>query len=148
MSYRFPLATVLRVREIALAEEERAFERIEGELRRLRDAVVRTDAELREVANSRQQVFASAALPAMHLHASYGMGADLRLRREALLRQIGIFEKLRAQQSDRYRDALVRRDTLTELRDCNRGAWTAAQAKREQQAIDDSFLAARHRREK
>lgn len=143
MAYRFALAAVLRVRELAAEGEEQTLARILAEIASLRRALEKTEAELLETAQVRQQAFASAALPAMHLHASYNTAHALRVRCGLLRKQLASFEELRTQQVVRYEDAYRRREVLVSLRDKAQDAWVYAQNKREQGAADEAFLARR-----
>ncbi len=140
MGFTFSLATVLRVRELAAEAEERALTRIVAELEGLRGALVRTDAELREAAQAREQVFTAAPLAAMHLHSSYAAAEALRARRGMIEKQIATFEELRTQQAARYGEAYRHREVLASLRDRARDAWSREQNKREEKAADEAFL--------
>ncbi len=145
MSFRFPLAAVLRVRELAAEAEERTLARILAELEALRQALAGTEKELREAAEARETAFATAALPAMHLHSSYAATDALRGRQSSLAQQIAALELLRAQQVARYEEAYRRREVLATLRDRERENWLATQGKREQKAADEAFLNKRQR---
>ena len=145
MAYRFALASVLRVRELAAQQEERTLARILGEIERLRGAIERSEVELAEAAAGRQQVFAAASLPAMHLHASYAMAQEIRARGGLLRQQLANFEELRRLQIVRYEDAYRRREVLVSLRDKHRDAWVVARTRQEGKAADEAFLARRHR---
>ena len=140
MSYRFPLHAVLRVRELAVEAEERTLQRILAELETLRQALVRTEGELRETAAAREQAFAGEPLPAMHLHGAYAAAAMLRARREALTRQIAVFEDLRQKQVAQYAEAHRGREVLLSLRDSGREAWARTQTRREEKTADEAFL--------
>ncbi len=137
----FSLATVLRVRELAEEQEEQALSRILRELEKLRTALRRTEADLLETAVVREQVFTGQALPAMHLHASYGTAHELRARSAWLRKEIAHYENLRTAQVSRYEEAYRKREVLRSLRDEARSAWTLAQGKKEQNAADEAFLA-------
>ena len=137
----FPLATVLRVRELAEEQEEQALSRILRELESLRTDLQRTEADLLETTNVRNQAFIGTALPAMHLHASYAAAHELRVRSALIRRQLAHYENLRAAQISRYEEAYRKREVLHSLRDEARSAWSLAQGKREQAAADEAFLA-------
>ena len=138
---QFSLATVLRVRELAEEQEEQALTRILREMESLRSALARTEAELLQAAAAREQVFAEKALPAMHLHTSYGAAHELRVRSGLLRQEIANCENLRTQQVSRYEEAYRKREVLRSLRDEARNNWAAAQGKKEQDAADEAFLA-------
>ena len=143
MAYRFSLAPVLRVRELAAEQEEQTLARIAAEIERLRSAIDRAEADLLQAAAARQQAFAS-LLPAMHLHASYAMAQEIRAHGGLLRKQLAAFEELRTQQIARYEEAYRRREVLRSLRDSDRDAWMLAQNRRDGKAADEAFLARRH----
>ncbi len=138
---QFSLATVLRVRELAEEQEEQALSGILRELERLRADLRRTEADLVETAAVRNQAFTGNSLPAMHLHASYAAAQELRGRSTLIRRQLAHYENLRVAQVSRYEEAYRKREVLCSLRDEARNAWTLAQAKKEQAAADEAFLA-------
>ena len=140
MAYRFALAPVLRVRELAAEREEQTLARISAEIERLRAAIEQNTRDLLDTSRARQQALASAALPAMHLHASYASAQEMRVRDAALRKQLHAFEQLRVQQIARYQEAYRSREVLVSLQAEQRSAWEAAEAKREAKAADEAFL--------
>ena len=140
MPYRFALAPVLRVRELAAERVEQTLARITAEIERLRAALEQNARDLLETGRARQQALASAALPAMHLHASYARAAEHRAREAALRKQLQAFEQLRVQQVARYQEAYRSREVLVSLQAEQRSAWNAGEAKREAKAADEAFL--------
>lgn len=136
----FSLATVLRVRELAEEQEEQALSRILREMEKLREALLRTENDLLETAAVREQVFAGSALPAMHLHVSYGAAQELRVRSAWLRKEMAHYENLRTAQVGRYEEAYRKCEVLRSLRDEARSTWTLAQGKKEQSAADEAFL--------
>ncbi len=140
MAYRFPLAAVLRTRELAVEREEQALARIHAELASLRAALGQTEADLRQSATLRERAFAASALPAMHLHGLYHASTAFRLRRDALREQIAAAEARRTVQAARYGEAYREREVLLSLREKGQDAWQGAQAKREAQTADEAFL--------
>ena len=140
MAYRFALAPVLRVRELAAEREEQTLARISTEIERLRIAIEQNGRDLLETGRARQQALASAALPAMHLHASYANAQEQRARDGALRKQLAAFEQLRVQQIARYQEAYRSREVLVSLQAEQRSAWSASEAKREAKAADEAFL--------
>ncbi len=140
MAYHFPLAAVLRVRELALEREEQALARIHAELAQLRAALVQTEADLRNSAVLRERAFAASALPAMHLHGLTHASTAFRLRRDTLREQIAVAEVRRTAQVARYSEAYRERETLLSLREKGQTAHREVQGKREEQAADEAFL--------
>ncbi len=145
MGYRYPLAAVLRVRELAAEQEERTLARILAEIERLHLAMQRNDTELLQAGETRMTAFAPAALPAMHLHALYAAAAELRARGALLRTQLNAFEELRRQQLEKYTEAYRRRELMVTLRDKDRAAWSAARNASEEKAASEAFLARRMR---
>ncbi len=141
MGYRFPLATVLRVRELAAEQEERTLGRIAAEIERLRGLISSNEAELVETARARQQALGSVSLPAMHLQVFYASVEDLRARGALLHKQLARFEELRLQQIVRFEEAYRRREILASLQAEQQHAREAAERKREEQAAGEVYLA-------
>ena len=140
MSYRFALAPVLRVRELAAAQEEAKLSRIQAEIHALEAALTRNTAEQAQTSRARQSLFAASTLPAMHLHAFHATLEDLRARETQLRRQLSAWEKLRIEQMARYREAFQQREVLATLRTKQQASWTAGERKREAKAADEAFL--------
>ncbi len=147
MAFRFALGTVLRVRELAVEQEERMLARILGEIEALRGALVRTEDELRDSAQVREKAYLVAALPAFHLQGSYAAAAELRVRAARIRHQLTEFERLRVQQIARYEEAYRRRELLSGMEEQSRAAWLLAESKREGKAADEAFLARRRARQ-
>ncbi len=141
MAFRFALGTVLRVRELAVEQEERMLTRILAEIEALRGALVRTEAEARESAQAREKAYLATALPAFHLHGSYAATAELRARAARIRHQLTEFEKLRVQQIARYEEAYRRHELLSGMEAQSRTVWLLAESKREGKAADEAFLA-------
>lgn len=140
MGYRFGLAQVLRLRALAVDEEERTLTRIHQEIAQLKAGVKRAESELEETAAVRQRSFAQSALPAMHLHASYAAAQAARERAAQLKQQLVRFEELRVQQVARYADAYCRRETLAGLAKAHRAAWDERSERMETRTVEDAFL--------
>ncbi len=140
MAAPFPLAAVLRLRELAADREEQALASIHAELAALRASLVQIEADLREAATLRERAFAAAALPAMHLHGLYNVSDALRWRRDALGEQIAAAEGRRDAQVARYREAYRRRETLVSLREKAEATHMRSLSKQEAKAADEAFL--------
>jgi flagellar export protein FliJ len=140
MAYRFALAQVLRLRTLALEQEEQTLTRIHNEIAQLKAALIQTAEDRAENAAVREQVFSSAALPAMHLHASYAATQEMRERYLRLEQQLRSFEQLREQQVARYEQAYRSREALLGLETADRAAWDARQARQLTRIADEAFL--------
>jgi flagellar FliJ protein len=144
MRFRFPLAAVLRLREIAEEREERLLSEILRRIVQTREALDQLDAAMVVVAERRNSGL-RASLSAAELQASYREVEALRAARQEHSEQLGKLEQLRLQQLAIYHAAHRGRRMLTEMRAEQRARFEATRAREEQKAADDLFLA-RHRR--
>ena len=140
MRYRFALAAVLQVRELAAEAEERTLARIHAELARLRAALARAEVELRDSGAARLQALGAAPLAAMHLHAAYAAEEGLRARAGALRTQLAAFETLRTEQAARCARTWREAELLRRLRSRSEAAWRAKADKAEAGAAEEAFL--------
>ena len=140
MSFRFPLAPVLRLREFAAEQEEQKLSRIHAEIKAVQAALERNAAEQAQTSRARHSLFAASALPAMHLHAFHATLEALRTRETQLRRQLSAWEQLRLEQMARYREAFKQREVLATLKAEQQAAWAAGESKREGRAADEAFL--------
>lgn len=142
MAYRFPLAAVLRVRELAAEREELALARLHADIAATRRGIERLESEIVRTAQVRQQVMASGnSMRAAHLQASYAGVRELRATHEQLQEQLRRQEQARDAQIRVWEAAYQKREVLTGLRDSGRSAWTEAQRKLEQKQAEEGFLA-------
>jgi hypothetical protein len=141
MSYRYPLAAVLRVRELVAEQEELKLARIHAEIDRIKAGMRQTEVELAQAAETRKSAFATAALPAMHLHALYAATDELHARGALLRKQLATFEDLRRRQVLAYTDAYQKRELMASLREKDRAGWSAERDAMEERAATEAFLA-------
>lgn len=144
MPFRFSLAAVLRVRQSLAGREEARLRAAQQELARARAALAACQAE--HLAFRRQN--ASGLCQG-------GSGAELEFaaacqqafaRQElALARRCGELEALRKVRQAAYLRARRELRSVETLRDQQRQAWEAAQARRAQQTQDELFLLRRQR---
>ena len=140
MAYRFALDAVLRLRELALDQEEQVLARIRTEVERLRLALQANEKERRQTARTLETSFSAAPLPAMHLHALCSAGDALHARAGLLREQQAKFEVLQAQQVERCQKAYREREVLVSLRDKDRKIWLARQTAMDEKAANEAFL--------
>ena len=139
MAYRFGLAPVLRVREIAADREERALARILNEIAQVRRAIERLEHEITRAARAREGGL-SAPMRAVHLHTSYGCVQELRENRARFMEQLRTLEGDREVQTRACEAAYRNRELLAGMRDAERKGWLAARAKSEQKLAEEAFL--------
>ena len=139
MAYRFSLAPVLRIREIAAEREERALGRILGDVKRLRQSIERIDLEISRTAKVREQGL-GASMRAMHLQTSYDCVRELRETRRQLEQQLSTLEAARRAQTLVCEAAYRDREVLAGMHDAQRSSWLERQEKAEQKQADEAFL--------
>ncbi len=144
MAFRFPLAAVLRLREIDEEREERLLTGILTRLGQTRQAIAEIDLALAQVSAWREAALGS-ALPAAELYSFYERRASLEASRRIHQEQLTKLEALRLQQLEVYQRAHRGRRMLADMKAEQKNAWEAGLAHREQKTADDLFLARRGR---
>ena len=145
MAYRFALDAVLRLRELALDQEEQVLARIRAEIDRIRQSLLANEKERQQAARTLETAFSSAPLPAMHLHALCATSDALHARVGLLREQQAKFEALQTQQVERCQKAYQEREVLASLREKDRNRWLARQAAIDEKAANEAFLARQFR---
>lgn len=144
MAFRFPLAAVLRLREINEEREERLLTQILAQVTQTREALASLDRQMVEAAARRESELLQ-CIPAAQLHSAYGMSALLKERRQFTAEQLAQFEQLRDKQIKTYQAAHQARELLSTMRQKQRDSFIAEQARHQQKALDDMFIARRLR---
>lgn len=145
MGYQFPLASVLRLRELAEEREERLLLSIHGEIARASERLNQKCLEMEAICAVRD-ANASASVLAAELHSIYAELDRLTVSRNQLLQHIEQLEELRYRQLAAYRKALQDREALGQIRDQKQTEHDAQMAKQEGRTIDDAFGAKQARR--
>jgi flagellar export protein FliJ len=144
MAFRFPLATVLRVRESIEQREERALQRIQRDMAR----VVRQIEELNAAivkARDLQDHALLLAIPAGHLHTMLWEAQAAVEGKKALLISLQILDQEREKQMKVYQAAHRDLESLTNMLNEQRSVYQLEQARTQQKYLDDIFMARRHR---
>jgi len=144
MRFKFPLATVLRVREILEKREERALQAIQLEMAHVLRKIEELRAEIAQ-GHTAREVAMREPIPAAQLNMLIWATQAAVEKREALLRHLQVLEKRRDQQMTLYKFAHRNRETLTEMEDKQRSAFDQEEARLLQKSLDDIFIARRHR---
>ena len=144
MGFQFSLATVLRVRGIVEEREERMLQKILFEITQ----TIQTLSELNEeIAGSNASrvtgQFKNAS--GRQIHEAYGHIEELKRRRTEVEGQLGKLEELRDLQVKVYEEARRNREMLTDMRENKREAYLVDTARREQNTLDDNYIARRGR---
>jgi len=144
MAFRFPLATVLRVRESMEQREERSLKRIQLEMARVLRQIEELSAEIAKAHDAQEEALRR-PIPAGHLHSLLWEAQSAAERRKALLHILQTLEQQRDQQMKVYQAAHRAHETMLSMLRAQRSAYELEQARTQQKYIDDIFIARRHR---
>jgi flagellar export protein FliJ len=144
MAFKFPLATVLRVRGIIEEREEGILQKILFDISQTFDGLERIETQIAESDAAR---LADIFKPSFgrDLHASYGEVGELKQRRKDLEARIQQLEQARDVQLLVYEAARRDREMLTDMRQKKRTAYDSDMSRSEQKTLDDNYNARRGR---
>jgi flagellar export protein FliJ len=145
MPFRFPLATVLRVRESVQRQEERALQKIVLEMARVARRIDQLTAEIAEASNA-EELAMQRPIPASQVQMLVWTTQAAIEKRMALERDRQTLERQRDQQLKAYHAAYRNSETLIELRDSQRAKYEQEESRADQKRLDDIFGARRLRR--
>lgn len=140
MAFRFNLATVLRLREIAEEREERLLGQIHFQIGQAQQNLVEISAKRDEILRERQLRLEGKMSAAM-LQSSYGRVIAIDLAEKQMKEKLAKLESLRMQQMLAYKNAHRNRELLSEMREEQKKSFNAERTLREQKAMDDNFVA-------
>jgi len=143
MAFRFSLATLLRLREIAEQREERLLGQIQNHVVKSRQTLIELEAQRRMLITQRELAVQqlSSAAEMVSFYDRVRMIEELeRSGREQLTK----VEALRDQQMKVYEDAHRKRDLISGMREDHLEEYRREQARQEQNAMDDNFSSRRH----
>ncbi len=144
MAFRFPLASVLRLREIEEQREERLLTQILNQIAETKAELVSIDQRVAEVHLRRQAELAD-PIAATQLHSSYALVQLLKEHRQAREAVLAQFELLREKQLRAYQTAHQGRELLSTMRDEQQATHADARARQDQKSLDDIFASRRMR---
>jgi flagellar export protein FliJ len=145
MSFRFPLAAVLLVRENAEKREERALKKIQLELARVSRQLEELDAEIVKARDAREQALQK-PIPAFQLQTFEQQTQDAAEKKKALVNQLQILRQELIQQMTLYQACHRDREALTNMLEKQREAYEQEQNREQQKQLDDMFMGRRHRK--
>lgn len=142
MAFRFPLATVLALRQQKEEAEERVLASLAMQRQQLRDTLQRVEAELQQWTQARVRDVGAASTAAQYnmIYARLQLLAQSRVQLKGAL--VSMEERWRAQQQV-YLGARTEREMLSSLKQQQEAAFHVAQDKNEQRRLDDLFAARR-----
>ena len=140
MTFRFSLATVLRVREIAEEKEERLLTQILSQIAKTQQELHELKAQVDMLLRRSEDELAS-SISAAQLHITYGHMRALELMQKDVAEQLVKLESLRDQQMKVYAAARRSREVLSELREAQMERFRYDLLRQEQALMDDNFAA-------
>lgn len=146
MAFRFSLSAVLKYRENIEQREYLALERVHQEIGRV-EAQVRQIEQWCQAEAQRREAELSRGIPSVHLQSAVEQELELIRHRDLLHGRLRELHLKRKQHLKTYEQARQKREILEELRSRQLSTYERDQAKRQQNAVDDIFLA-RYGREK
>jgi flagellar FliJ protein len=144
MAFRFPLATVLRVRESIEQREERALQQIQLEMARVLRQIEELSAEIAGARDAQDEALRQ-PVPAGYLHGLLWEAQLAEVRRKALLSTLQVLEQQRDKQMKVYQTAHRNHETLISMKRDQRNVYEQQQVRMQQKSLDDIFMARRHR---
>ena len=144
MSFRFPLAAVLRYREELESREERVLEQHREQLALLQAELARLKQNRTQLVDERSELLRLGLL-GNDLHHLEFQQQLLDASEEDLRQKIAAAQAAYNQQMSIFLTARQKREILVELRDSRKAAYLEQLNRREQQKIDEMFSARRSR---
>jgi flagellar FliJ protein len=144
MAFRFPLATVLRVKESLEKREERELQRIQLEMARVSHQMDQLTEAMTKAYAVRNQALQQ-ALPAGQLHTMLWEAKAAAEAKNALRVTLQGLEERRLKQMKVYLAAHREHETIINLFNEQRNAYEVEQTRAQQKYLDDIFIARRQR---
>ena len=144
MAFQFPLATVLRLREIAEEREERVLGQILTQMARARNNLAELHAQ-HAASICRRETELQRPMAVSELHVFYGEMRLLEEKQQLAREQIEKLEALRVQQTRVYEAAHQARELLSDMRAKQVDVYEYELGRREQATLDDNFSSRRAR---
>jgi flagellar FliJ protein len=146
MAFRFPLATVLRVRESIEKREERALQSIQLEIARLLRQIEELSAEIAQAHIARNTALQK-PIAAINLQMMTWQAHAADDRKAALLQTLTALELKRDEQIKVYQAAHRAHETVLNMKHEQQDAHEQEQTRAQQKYLDDIFIARRQRGE-
>lgn len=144
MPFRFSLATVLRVREIAEKREERMLQKIQAEIAQVLLRVDELTGAIAHAHDMRERALQS-SIPAGQLHSLLWEADAIIDQKKSLVRHLEVLEQKREEQVAIYQAAHCAREMLTGMLKRQRDAYDRESARGQQRQLDDLFIARHYR---
>lgn len=144
MPFQFGLATVLQVRAAVEEREERLLQRIELQIAHTKHQIQRIDTAIRDAILAREQAVRS-PIPAVHLMTMLEEEQSLEAAKTAFLQRLRELSEERRRQMKHYEAAHRDHEALLNMRKEQLALYEQEQARAQQKALDDLYLARRRR---
>lgn len=144
MAFRFPLATVLRVKQSLEKREERELQRIQLEMARVAHQMEQLTEAMAKAYAERNQALQQ-ALPAGQLHTMLWEARAAAEAKNALRITLQGLEEQRLKQMKVFLAAHREHETIINLFNEQRNAYEVEQTRAQQKYLDDIFIARRQR---
>ena len=144
MPFQFALDAVLQYRKSLEQREYRALERVHYEITRTEGEISRVEDWLVSARNSRAAEL-SRGVASIQVQDAYDRELALERHRDSLQNQLRDLKLKLQQHLKTYQVARQKREVLEALRNRQLDLYTREQTKRQQNALDDLFLARRRR---
>lgn len=144
MAFRFPLATVLRVKQSLEKREERELQRIQLEMARVAHQMEQLTEAMAKAYAERNQALQQ-ALPAGQLHTMLWEARAATEAKNALRITLQGLEEQRLKQMKVFLAAHREHETIINLFNEQRNAYEVEQTRAQQKYLDDIFIARRQR---
>jgi len=148
MAFRFPLQAVLRLRRSLENQEEKKLMAIVSDANRMRQEIQQLDsAGILQRRAENEELASGASVGAMLQF--YAAGEERRRDKRAQCeKKLAQVEEKRRVQIEEYRKARRNREILESLRDSQKAQYEMERSKREQESLDEVFLARSMREER
>ena len=144
VSFRFPLAAVLLVRQNAKKREEQALQKIQVEIARIVNYLEELNGEIAKTHDARERAMQQ-PIPAATLHSFVQRVQTIMEAKKTNLHLLQVLELERERQMKAYQAADRDLETVVEMFNEQREAHDQEQDRAEQKGLDDIFVA-RHQR--
>jgi flagellar export protein FliJ len=142
MGFRFPLATALRLREIAEQREERLLGQILNQIAQNRQTLADLERQRRDLIAQRELALQQLT-SAFDIQGSYGRIREIEEQERMGREQLAKLAALREQQMKVYETAHRNRELLSGMRCDQLEAFQRERTRQEQNAMDDNFSSRR-----
>ena len=138
MGFRFPLETLLRVREIAEQREERLLGQILAQIAQAHQTLTNLTEQRRAIINQRESSLQQQT-SAFEITRSYEAIRTIDELEKSCITQLAKLEALKDQQMKAYEVAHRNQELLSGLREKQLAHYQQEQTRKEQSVMDDTF---------